>query len=155
MTKRVNFKQISVHEGPEESPGYLLWRVSTQWRSAIETVLKPLNLTHPQFVVLATTGWLTRNDGMVSQVEIGKISGLDPNTTSQILRGLQAKKLIKRQQTVDARSKQPVLTTLGRERLSEAMPAVERTDAQFFERLELAEVGGFIKNLQKLMGMSS
>lgn len=38
MTQTVNFNEISVHPSAEESPGFLLWRVSTLWRKAIETV---------------------------------------------------------------------------------------------------------------------
>jgi DNA-binding MarR family transcriptional regulator len=92
----INFKKISVFQAPEDSPGYLLWRVSTQWRREIEVALKPFDLTHPQFVILATTGWLTKQGAKVSQIEIGQQAGLDPNTTSQILRGLEAKALIAR-----------------------------------------------------------
>jgi hypothetical protein len=60
MTEAINFNEMSIHPSAEESPGFLLWRVSTLWRRAIEAILKPLGLTHPQFVVLATTAWLTR-----------------------------------------------------------------------------------------------
>src|SRR3990172_12382089 len=108
----VNFKHISIHTTPDESPGYLLWRVSMQWRSSIEKVLKPFHLTHPQFVILAALGWLTKDGNTVNQLDIGRMAGLDPNTTSQILRGLDTKKLIKRIHSVDARSKNPIVTSL-------------------------------------------
>ena len=137
MTKTVNFNEISIHPSAEESPGFLLRRVSTLWRKAIEAVLKPLGLTHPQFVILATTGWLTRMGKKASQVEIGIQAALDPNTTSQILRGLQAKGLIERSHTVDERSKYPILTTAGVESLSKAMPAVGNADAAFFASSDL------------------
>lgn len=137
MTKTVNFNEASVHPSAEESPGFLLWRVSTLWRKAIEAVLKPLGLTHPQFVVLATTGWLTRMGKKASQVEIGRQAALDPNTTSQILRGLQAKGLIEQSHPIDERSKYPILTAAGVESLSKAMPAVENADAAFFASIDL------------------
>lgn len=137
MTPTVNFNEISIHRSAEESPGFLLWRVSTLWRKAIEAVLKPLGLTHPQFVILATTGWLTRMGKKASQAEIGRQAALDPNTTSQILRGLQAKGLIKRSHNIDERNKYPILTTAGIERLSTAMPAVENADATFFASIDL------------------
>lgn len=130
--KPVDFKKISVHEGPEDSPGFLLWRVSTAWRREIEAVLKPLELTHPQFVVLASTAWLTKESGRVSQAEIGRQAGLDPNTTSQILRSLQTKGLIKRSRSADERSKHPVPTPAGARLLAKALPAVEKADAAFF-----------------------
>ncbi len=137
MRQTVNFNEISVHPSAEESPGFLLWRVSTLWRKAIETVLKPLGLTHPQFVILATTGWLTRMGKRASQAEIGRQAALDPNTTSQILRGLQAKGLIERSYNIDERSKYPILTAAGVESLSKAIPAVENADAVFFSSIDL------------------
>ena len=137
MTRPINFNAISVHPSAEESPGFLLWRVSTLWRRAIEAVLKPLGLTHPQFVILATTGWLTRAGEKASQVEIGRLAALDPNTTSQILRGLQAKGLIERSHNKNERSKYPTLTSNGSESLAKAMPAVESADAIFFASVDL------------------
>ena len=137
MTQTVNFNEISVHSSAEESPGFLLWRVSTLWRKTIETVLKPLGLTHPQFVILATTGWLTRMGKRASQAEIGRQAALDPNTTSQILRGLQAKGLIERSHNIDERSKYPILTATGVESLAKAMVAVESADTAFFASVDL------------------
>ncbi len=149
--KLTDIEELSIYETPEESPGYLLWRVSSQWRTAIESILKPLDLTHPQFVILATTGWLTKNNEKVSQADIGKVAGLDPNTTSQILRGLEAKKLIKRVRSLDERSKSPSLTKVGSEKLALALPAVERADTKFFDTLKTKESNELIKIFQKLI----
>jgi len=149
MRETLNFNEISAHASAEESPGFLLWRVSTLWRRAIEDVLKPIGLTHPQFVILATTGWLTRNGKKASQVEIGKQAALDPNTTSQILRSLEAKGLIERSRLVDERSKYPTLTDSGKKSLTQALPAVERADAAFFESIDVKKTG-LLKAMQVL-----
>lgn len=149
MKQTVNFNEISIHPSAEESPGFLLWRVSTLWRRAIEAVLKPLGLTHPQFVVLATTAWLTRMGEKVNQVEIGKQAALDPNTTSQILRGLQAKGLVERSHITNERSKHPMLTSVGAEILAKAMHAVESADADFFASVDIKE-SKILKTLQIL-----
>jgi len=137
MTQTIHFNEISAHTSAKESPGFLLWRVSTLWRKSIEAVLKPLGLTHPQFVVLATIGWLTRTGRRASQVEIGRQAALDPNTTSQILRGLQAKGLIERSHHMKERSKYPTLKAIGAENLAQAMSAVENADAAFFASIDL------------------
>lgn len=150
MKKNVNFKEISACETPERSPGFLLWHMSTSWRSSIEAILKPMGLTHPQFVVLASLGWLTRKDDCVTQVAIGKMAGLDPNTTSQILRGLEQKGLIKREQSSDGRAKNPMLTAVGKQTLFQALPAVETADAQFFDVLTHKEMESMILISQKL-----
>src|SRR3989338_5589068 len=108
-----NIEKLTLFKTPEESPGYLLWHVSSSWRSSIEKTLKPLKLTHPQFVVLATTSWLTRKGDHVNQIDISKSTGLDPNTTSQVLRSLEIKNFIKRTLSINERSKNPFLTDLG------------------------------------------
>lgn len=143
----MKFKEISLHEGPKQSPGFLLWRISTSWRSFIEDVLKTFDLTHPQFVVLATTGWLTRNGDLVTQAAIGKMAGLDPNTNSQVIKGLEKKKFIKRIASSDGRAKNVFLTPKGSKILGQALPAVEQTDAKFFSVLTQKE----ISLLQKLI----
>lgn len=147
----INFKHISLYKTPEESPGYLLWRVSTQWRSAIEKALKPLDLTHPQFVVLATLAWLTKDGKKVSQIDVGRMAALDPSTTSQIVRGLEAKKFIKRKHSVDERSKNPVITELGSAALAKAMPAVEQADVQFFKKINESQVITLVQLFQKFI----
>lgn len=146
----LDFSQVSVHSGPEESPGYLLWKVSTLWRRAIEAVLQPLKLTHPQFVILAAIGWLTKEDKEIQQIEIARFAGLDPNTTSQILRSLHTKKLIHRNHS-SGRSKSPSLTVKGIETLQKAIPAVERADSDFFTSIDCKKATFFsaLKRLSK------
>jgi MarR family transcriptional regulator, organic hydroperoxide resistance regulator len=145
-----SIEKLTTFSKPEDSPGYLLWHVSLAWRSLIEETLKPLNLTHPQFVVLATTGWLTRNGEHINQINISQASGLDPNTTSQVLRGLELKNFIKRTRSLNERSKNPELTDLGSKVLSKALPAVEKTDSHFFESLTAKEMEWLLKLFQKL-----
>lgn len=147
---KVDFNKISVHAGPKESPGFLLWRISTAWRSRIEGVLKTLGLTHPQFVVLAATGWLNQ-EGDTTQASIGKMAGLDPNTTSQIIKGLEKKGLIKREQSSDGRAKNVSLTLKGSEILKLALPAVEKADTEFFSPLTKQEGDALIGLFQKLI----
>ena len=150
MKKSINFKEISVHDTPDRSPGFLLWHVSTAWRGSIEVMLKSIGLTHPQFVILATLGWLTRKGDRVTQALIGKMAGLDPNTVSQIIRGLEQKELIMREKSSDGRAKNPILTLKGSAILKQAMPAVETKDAEFFNNLTVEEKEYLIGIFQKL-----
>jgi MarR family transcriptional regulator, organic hydroperoxide resistance regulator len=150
VNEKLNFKKISVHEGPKQSPGFLLWHISTSWRSSVETALKSFDLTHPQFVVLASTGWLTRNGELATQAAIGKLAGVDPNTASKILKGLEQKKLIERVQSTDARAKYPKLTSKGQAILTHALPEVEKQDAEFFNSLSKKELQQLVQLFQKL-----
>ncbi len=151
MKRSIDFKSLTPYLTPEDSPGYLLWRVSTQWRRAVEEALKPLDLTHPQFVTLTSIAWLTKAGTSVSQAAVGRQAGLDPNTTSQILRALQTKGFIERERSADERSKYPMLTTAGAQCIKQALPAVDGVNAQFFAPLNNKETG-FIENLRKLVG---
>ncbi|MBA3752097.1 hypothetical protein H0X06_04870 [Candidatus Dependentiae bacterium] len=105
MVKKHEIKSISNFDLPEQSLGFLLWHISTRWRSSIEKVTSSFSLTHPQFVILATTGWLTQDNKGTNQASIGVLASLDPNTTSQILRSLELKKLIERKTSLDGREK--------------------------------------------------
>lgn len=150
MSKPIDFKKISAHKSPEASPGFLLWHVSTSWRSSIERALKKYDLTHPQFVILASLGWLTREENLVSQARVGKMAGLDPNTTSQIIRGLEKKELLCREPSADGRVKNPLLTEKGKKVLSRALPAVEREDQYFFNSLSKTEIDSLLTLFERL-----
>ncbi len=150
MKKNVNFKEISVYDTPARSPGFLLWHISTSWRRQIETALKQLSITHPQFVVLATLGWLTRKGDLVTQAALGTLAGLDPNTLSQVIKGLEQKGLVRRIASSDSRAKHPLLTAQGNEVVTKALPIVETADSQFFSGITPEEMQQLIHIFQKI-----
>lgn len=117
-----DWRHASGYAGPEASPGFLLWLVSTTWRRQVEAALAPLGLTHPQFVTMASLAWLTRKGAPVSQAALGRHVRLDPNTMSQILRGLEKRGLIERRKGRDSRAKNPSLTRAGAELVRRAVP---------------------------------
>lgn len=127
--------EINVHPASEENPGFLLWQVSTLWSKSTTAALKPIGLTHPQFIILATLDWLKGKE--VSQEEIGRQVVLDPKVTSHLLRSLEVKGLIERLHSLDEKSKNPVLTTAGKEMLSQALPVVKNADEAFFASIDL------------------
>lgn len=137
LMTRFNFSDSSKFSKAEDSPGFLLWRTSSKWRKAIESALKQFDLTHPQFVILTSIGWLNRDKDNINQIEIARHAGLDANTTSQILRSLQSKNLIERKHSKDERSKSITLTSLGSQLLTQALPAVENADKNFFSIVNL------------------
>lgn len=149
---KVDFKKISVHQGPKDSLGFLLWQVSTQWRRLLEDTLKPFDLTHPQFVILASTAWLTQDKNITTQIEIAHMAELDANTTSQVLNGLEKKQFIKRTiRSCSGRAKYPTLTPLGSSILKKALPAVEKIDAQFFSTLSKKDLSSTKTTFKKLI----
>lgn len=150
--KDISWKKISHFEGPEHSPGFLLWQVSTKWRRAIETALATIDLTHPQFVLLANLGWLTRHRADVTQVELARQCSTDVNMTSQVLRSLEKKGFIERHRREgDERAKFPHLTEKGAKLVEKAIPLVEQVDERFFGKLSQAATDKYIKILRLLI----
>lgn len=133
----IPWKKISQFKGPQESPGFLLWKVSTFWRRHIEAALQTLELTHPQFVLLASIGWLNQNNHDITQAELAHWCSTDINMTSQVLRTLEKKGFIERYyQDGNAKSKFSKITKKGTSLLEKAIPLVEKVDHDFFSKLK-------------------
>ncbi|MFD8720584.1 MarR family winged helix-turn-helix transcriptional regulator [Streptomyces sp. NPDC059629] len=121
-------------QGPWSNPGFLLWRVTLRWQRAVAGVLRPLGLTHPQFVVLASTWWLGRDGQPPSQRELAEHTDMDAMTASQVARALEAKRLIRREQDpYDTRIKRLYVTEEGLALARKAIEAVESVDVAYFE----------------------
>ena len=115
-------------------------RVYNKWHSMIKKELKKMNLTHPQFVVLASLAYLSQDSDEVTQVMISKLSGIDVMTVSQILNLLEKNDFVKRKEhSKDTRAKAVILNKKGEEALQKAVPLVEQIDEIFFEKLDTDE----------------
>lgn len=119
---------------PEASPGLLLWRVTLQWQRRVTAVLKPLGLTHVQFVLLTSVWWLTgEGRERPSQRRVADFAGTDVMMTSQVLRTLEGKHLVERHaDPEDGRSKILSVTRAGRDLAGRAVREVEAVDHEFF-----------------------
>lgn len=124
----------------EKSTGLLFMRTYNKWHFNIKNELKKLNLTHPQFVVLASLSHLSQENDEVTQIMISKISGIDVMTISQILNLLEKNDFIKRKEhSKDTRAKSVFLNKKGDEILSKAIPVIEKIDKIFFGKLKNKE----------------
>ena len=124
----------------EKSTGLLFMRVYNKWHSMIKKELKKMNLTHPQFVVLASLAYLSQDSNEVTQVMISKLSGIDVMTVSQILNLLEKNDFVKRKEhSRDTRAKAVILNKKGEEVLQKAVPLVEQIDEIFFGKLDTDE----------------
>ena len=123
-------------QGPGDSPGFLLWGVTLAWQRQVTAALRPLGLTHVQFVLLASTHWLTRDGGSgPSQRELADQAGTDIMMTSTVVRTLERAGLVERHpDPADARVKRLAPTSAGHELAETAMVTVEAVDRDFFAR---------------------
>jgi DNA-binding MarR family transcriptional regulator len=118
---------------PDDSPGFLLWHVTLRWQRDIAAALAPLDLTHVQFVLLATTWWLNSHGEDPNQLTLARQAGTDVKMTSQVLRKLEAKGLIRRDvDTADTRARRLHVTDRGAELAAQAIATVEAADTRFF-----------------------
>jgi DNA-binding MarR family transcriptional regulator len=119
-----------------QSTGFLLWQASHRWQRRQRRALAPVGLTHAQFFLLASVTSLAAAGGPVSQATLARHAGVDPMTTSQVLRALQSRKLVRRvPHPTDPRAKALAPTAAGRKLAREAAFLVDAADRELFDPL--------------------
>jgi DNA-binding MarR family transcriptional regulator len=122
-----------------ESPGLLLWRVTNRWQAAMRAALRPHDLTHVQYVLLASLTWLEDREPerLVTQVDLAGFASTDPMMTSQVLRGLERAGLVERSpHPTDGRARVLHTTAEGASAARQATADVEAADAAFFAAVD-------------------
>jgi DNA-binding MarR family transcriptional regulator len=123
-------------EKSEDSSGFLLWQVTNLWQREIKKALEPYGLTHSQFVLMASIHWLSLQKLSVTQIVLSSHTKIDPMTTSTVLRTLQTKGFLQRQEHLtDTRAKTVELTAEGRKVTKQAVKTIEAFDKAFFATL--------------------
>jgi DNA-binding MarR family transcriptional regulator len=126
---------VSRWAGPEQSPGFLMWQVTLAWQRAMRAALAPHDLTHVQFVLLATAWWLGKEE-LPTQQALASQAGTDTMMTSQVIRKLADRGLVVREEDpADARARRIRVTKAGLKVLTPALADVERADETFFASL--------------------
>jgi len=136
----------------EDNSGFLLWQISSLWQQKQKKALEAnYNITHTQYVLLASIYWLTLHDEEVTQVSLSAHTKIEPMTISQVLKVLQKKEYIYRQpHSKDTRAKAVYLTPQGKKLMKDAIVTIESIDARFFEVLG-KNVNKFNSTMQKLI----
>ncbi len=144
-------KEIFQVESAEESTGFLLWQISSMWQRQINAGLKQFDLTHAQFVLLASLTWLVSEDKPLTQADLAAHAKMDVMMTSNVLRTLEDKGLILRNpHPTDTRAKSLAVTGKGLKLAGQAVQVVEGIDKAFFKSMGV-DVSGFNKQLLKLI----
>ena len=135
----------------DDSTGFLLWQLTALWQRAVANALKPYNLTQVQFVLLASLLWLENKHQNITQIMLARYAKLDVMMTSTVLRSLEKRGLLCRQQhPSDTRAKILTLTKEGKKLAITAVPVVEAIDKRFFAANE-EDIKHFNKELKAMI----
>jgi DNA-binding MarR family transcriptional regulator len=139
------------------TPGYLLWRLTTKLRAAVDRQLAPLGLTHAQYTLLASLYGFSRTAAWPSQRELADWTGLEPIFVSKLARALERAGLVERtEHPADPRAVQLRLTDEGADVAERAIAVVQALQEEF-----TAPIGGtgsrrardLVRSLQTLLGL--
>lgn len=133
---------------PEESAGVLLWLAANAWQRRQRAALAELDLTHAQFLLLAGVSYLTREGEPVTQVKVARHVHADPMMTSQVVRALEKKKLLRRiENPADTRAKLLKATARGRKLARQAVVVAEKVDREFFAAVDADRVRSALREV--------
>jgi MarR family transcriptional regulator, organic hydroperoxide resistance regulator len=137
---------------PEDSPGFLLWQTTMIWQRQIKRALEAYDISHAQFVIMATLMWFEAHHYDTTQILIVKWSKLDKMTVSKSLRKLVALGYVNRMEhETDTRAKSVSLTAKGKEMVRTLVPIVEGIDTLFFGNASHKEQKSLVHILSKLI----
>jgi DNA-binding MarR family transcriptional regulator len=124
--------------GIRMTPGFLVWRLSTKWRVAVDRSLAPLGLTHAQYALLGSLLGMDAAGQRPTQRQLADHTGLEPLYVSKLARSLQAAGIVERTgDPTDTRAVRLSLTDQGRAVTGQAVAVVHR----LLDR-QLAPLGG-------------
>lgn len=131
--------------GPVDmSVGYTLKRAAGALRSAMDNILRPLDLTVPQYSCLEV---LSQRPGL-SNAELARAVFVTRQSMNLVLRGLQDRGLLTRPATAPhGRALPSWLTPLGQEQLHAASTAVRAVEQQMLMPLTVAQQDRLLSDL--------
>ncbi|MFI7498436.1 MarR family winged helix-turn-helix transcriptional regulator [Streptomyces sp. NPDC049687] len=108
------------------TPGFLVWRLSTKWRVAVDRAMAPLGLTHAQYSLVASLYGMQRDGERPSQRRLADHTGLEPLYVSKLARTLESAGLIERTRDPrDPRAMRLALTEQGRDVTQRAITVIQ------------------------------
>jgi len=115
--------------------GAALWRAANRWQRLQRNLLEPFRLTPVQFLLLSGLDGLSDRK-QVTQADLAVHCGVDVMTTSQQIREMEQKKLVRRDPHAhDRRAVAIAPTRQGRQLLNRAAPVIAEAEKAFFGAL--------------------
>jgi len=137
---------------PADSTGFLLWQAHNQWQKEIKRALKPLDLTHVQFVLLSSLIWLETQQKVITQTDLAEVAKTDIMMTSNVLKKLEDKDLIiRKDHPEDSRAKTISLTKEGLSLAKAGLTSLEKFDNVLFSDTLGDDEDAFKDHLKKLL----
>jgi DNA-binding MarR family transcriptional regulator len=124
------------HQRADDSPGFLLWKVTALWQRKLADVLAEFGITQTQYAILASLRWFHEQKEPPTQAHLVDHAKIDKMTLSKAIRQLEEDELVARARSSDdARATHVRLTGRGRKLIQRAVVAVEDADDEFFSCL--------------------
>lgn len=140
------------HVELSSNPAYQLWLATNSWQRCIRKVLEPFDITHCQFVILASVNQLIDSEELPTQVAVHRFAEIDQNMTSQVVKVLMKKGFLNRgPHPTDGRGHVLELTPSGKHMLSEVRTVFRPAIAEFFEPLgeDLDQLTSLLRRLNQ------
>ena len=140
------------HEKPDDSAGFLLWKITSLWQNKLSNVLSKFDINQTQFAIMASLKWFEEHNEETTQAHIVEHSKIEKMTVSKSLRNLEKKNLIIRvKSTTDARAFNIEFTTKGIKTINKAIVAIELADDEFFSCLSVKELNQYKSIIVKII----
>ena len=138
----------------EDNLGVLLWRIMRLWQRERQRDLDQFHTTVSQMEILGGIYYLNAINGEVTQIFLSQETGIDPMTTSTILRNLEKKGYVSRRPSkMDTRARIVETTEAGNELLFAAMQKMRESTNTILEdindKLITSELKKLLKQLEK------
>lgn len=138
------------HEHADDSPGFLLWKLTMLWQEKLARVLDPFDITQTQYAIMASLRWFEEQGEPPTQSHLASHTKIDKMTLSKALRRLEEQDYVARAASeTDARATEVRFTSKGRRTIARAVVAIENADDDFFGKLgpELARFKELTRSL--------
>jgi DNA-binding MarR family transcriptional regulator len=124
------------HASPDDSPGFLLWKITSLWQKKLAEILGEFGITQTQYAILASLKWFAVHGEPTTQVHIAAHARIDKMTFSKAIRNLENDGLVLRvPSTKDSRAINVAFSEKGRVVIQNAVLAIEKADDEFFSCL--------------------
>lgn len=121
----------------DESPGFLLWKLTALWQRALAEILDGYGITQTQYAIMASLRWFEEQGQPPTQSHLVEHTRTDKMTLSKALRKLEGAGLVKRSPSrEDSRAVSVRFTARGRALIQDAVRAIEAADERFFASLD-------------------